>query len=397
MADALSVRRTRLPRLSVVSRYVRACGGAPSDIACWEDAWRACQVWPSVTPTREASAPARPHQLPGAVSHFRGRAKQTEQLDSLHHQPGNRRPGGPLALIVGPAGVGKTALALQWGHQVAREFPDGQLFIDLVGCGHTPPVTTREALRLVLRALGAASRDVPRELSAQVGLYRSLVYSRRLLIVLDNARDAEQVRPLLPGGPRCFTVITGRNTFPGLVAREDGLQMTLRCLLEDDARTLLAKMLGEGRTSQEPEATDELARLCGYLPLALRIAAANLVERPRHPLKKYVAELAGGCRIDHLVVAGDGSTAVRAALDASYATFDLPTRELVRGLAAAPEPEFTIREVASLLRLTLAQARARLDALVAAHIVEATDQGTYVMHDLVRCYAQALCREGTPV
>jgi hypothetical protein len=397
LADALSPWRTRLPRLDIVRSFVRACGGLADDVARWEYGWRRVQERQDAAhATREPPRATRPRQLPRSAAHFVGREGILDLLHELQRQQAVRIRRSPLALLVGPAGTGKTAAALFWGHRVASGYPDGQLFIDLRGAAETAAVTAEEALPLFLYALGVPSAELPAGVGAQASLYRSITYSRRLLVVLDNVRDAEHVRPLLPGGPWCFTLVTSRDRLSGLVAREDGVRVTLDPLCPAEAERLIGLMLHDQRPAAEPDATRELSRMCGYLPIALRIAAANLADRPGTPISAYAAQLAAGNRLAQLSVAGDESTAVKAAFDLSYATLDDATRRMFRRLPAAPDQTFTLEEAALPDCVAPAEAGRRLEALVAAHLVERAGADRYALHDLVRLYAENLALDEPP-
>ena len=194
--------------------------------------------------------------------------------------------------LSGTAGVGKTALAVHWAHRVADRFPDGQLYVNLRGFDPTGAVVTpAEAVRGFLDALGVPPERIPADLPAQVGLYRSLLAGRRMLVVLDNARDAEQVRPLLPGSPAAWSLVTSRNQLAGLVAAEGAQPLTLDLLTAAEARQLLARRLGADRVAAEPEAVDEIIERCARLPLALAVVAARAAAHPTFPLATLAAEL----------------------------------------------------------------------------------------------------------
>lgn len=393
LADALSPRRTRLPRLDLVRIIVRACGGRPEDIARWESGWRQVQEQQEVA-VPEPPRMALPRQLPRGLSTLVGRERILNHLHSLHRQHATSAKRAPLALLVGAAGVGKTALAVHFGHRVAHSYPDGHLFADLHGAAATPVLTAEKALSAFLEALGVPRGHQPAGVAARAGLFRSITYARRVLVVLDNARDADHVRPLLPSGPWCFTLVTSRDRLSGLVAREDGLRATVQPLDPPDAVRLIELILEDGRGAREPEAVYELARLCGYLPIALRIAAANLADRPDWPISTYVVQLATGNRLAQLSVAGDESTAVRAAFDPSYASLDTATRRLFRMLSTTPDRAFTAAEAASLCDAEAADTGPRLEALGAAHLIERTGSDRYTMHDLVRLYAEYVAAQG---
>jgi hypothetical protein len=392
LADALRPGRDRPPRLDVVHRFVAACGVAPDQRAAWEAAWRAVSGQGPAAPTSRAVQRAAPHQLPGWPDRLAGRHVELKQLNTLR-RPARRQPRrGLLALVVGPAGVGKTALALHWAHGLSREHPDGQLYLDLLGSATSPPVEPVDALRQLLVALGTHPADVPDNLSARAALYRSSTYRRRLLVVLDNARNAEQVRLLLPGGPGCTTVVTSRNRLSGLVAMEGGTRLSLAPLPADDAAALVAMVLAPGRAAAEPGAVRELVRLCGALPLALRIASANLADRPQWSIAGYVDELAAGNRLAQLALAGDEAIAVRSAFRLSYAALPVPARRVFRCLAVMPEPDFTVEELAAATGRPAPETARQVEVLAAAHLVEPTGPGRYTVHGLLRLYAASLDR-----
>ena len=395
LADAVRPNRTRLPRLEVVRQFVHACGATAADVAGWEAGWRRVRERQDAS-ARQACPLERsvaPHQLPAAVSPLTGRDTMLDQLDLLHRERPGRAPRSRLTLIVGPAGVGKTALAVHWAHRSVPDYPGGQLYLDLLGAATRPAVSPGEALHFLLAALGVPPDDAPAELGARIGLYRSLTYSRRLLIVLDNARDAEHVRPLLPGGPDCTTLVTSRNRLSALVAGEGGVRLRLAPLRTEEAVCLIASMLGESRAAREPEAVRDLARLGGCLPLALRIAAANLADHPYWMVAEYAAQLAAGNRLTQLALEGDETTAVRAAFDISYAALPGPARWVFRRLAFAPAPEFTIDDAVAVTGRPPAEVYRRIETLVAAHLVEPTAPGRYCIHDLLKLYAADLANE----
>ncbi|MDG4823753.1 NB-ARC domain-containing protein [Asanoa sp. WMMD1127] len=306
LADALSARRARLPRLEVIQVVVRACGGDAGDLARWESGWRRVQerVDAAAVAGREPLGTTLPRQLPRGPTALIGRDQLVDRLGVLQRQHAARANRSMLVMLVGAAGVGKTALAVDFGHRVARNYPDGQLYADF--CCATPAqmVTVDEVLPMFLETLGVPRATQPAGVAAQGSLFRSLTYSRRLLVLLDNVRDADHVRPLLTSGPSCATVVTSRDRLSGLVAREDGTRITVRPLDPPDAVDLIALMLQDRRGVQEPEAIFELARLCGYLPMALRTAAANLADRPDWPISAYVATLAASSHPDPAVPLG---------------------------------------------------------------------------------------------
>jgi tetratricopeptide (TPR) repeat protein len=310
----------------------------------------------------EPGRPA-PARLPPDLPDFTGRSDRLRDLDALV-------AGGDsavvLAAIGGPAGVGKTALVVRWAHRVRDRFPDGRLYLNLHGLW---PI---EALARALDALGVPAGQVPTEVEEAAGLYRSLLADRRTLVILDDATSADQVRPLLPGTPSCLVLVTGRDILGGLVAREGARPLVLDPLSPADARSLLERALGAGRVAAEPGAVDEVARLCGYLPLALRIAAAHLAARP---LAGYVDRLP------------DAGTAPRRVFDVSYAALPASARRMLRLLALVPGPDVTAAAAAALAGTTAAEAARLLGVLADGHLVERRPGDRFVLHDLLRGYA----------
>jgi DNA-binding SARP family transcriptional activator/tetratricopeptide (TPR) repeat protein len=335
-----------------------------------------------------------PAQLPADPAEFTGRADVLRQLHALlQHDRGGRPATVVISAIGGTAGVGKTALAVHWAHRVRAGFPDGQLYVNLRGYAPTPPMCPVEALAQLLRALGVGTEQVPVEVEEAAGLYRSLLTDRRVLIVLDNARDAEQVRPLLPAGPGCLVLVTSRDRLSGLVARDGARRLTLDVLAPAEAHELLARILGQEQVQAEPEATAELARVCGFLPLALRIAAANLLDQPGQPIASYVTRLRAGDRLAELAVDGDPQAAVGMAFDASYAALDRAAQRLFGLLGLVPGPDVTAGAAATLAGATLRQAERLLERLAGAHLLEPRGGGRYGFHDLLRLYARRRAEE----
>jgi transcriptional regulator with XRE-family HTH domain/tetratricopeptide (TPR) repeat protein len=334
------------------------------------------------------SAPRRlltvPRQLPAPPRLFIGRRSELEALASL---PGETLAGS-VSVISGMAGVGKTALALTWAHRAAGRFPDGQLYVDL--CGFSPsasPVKPADALYGILESLGAARERIPRGLDARAGLYRSLVADRRVLVVLDNARDAEQVRPLLLSSPGCRVLITSRSRLAGLAVSGNAKLLPLDVLSEDEAHELLTAWAGARRAAAEPRAVDELVRLCAGLPLALAITAARAVAYPEVPLSGLTTELGDAAsRLDALE-AGDPATSVRAVLSWSYRHLEeLPARMLPL-LSLHPGPGITVAAAASLAGISSSQAWHALRALAGANLLTEHLPGRYALHDLLRAFA----------
>ncbi len=329
---------------------------------------------------------SRPSQLPAAAAGFTGRSTALAWLDQLLTDD----PAGfvaPLAVISGTAGVGKTTLTVHWAHRVRDRFPDGQLYVDLRGWKTIEPTRPIDALVSLLDGLGVAAEDVPVNVHDAAALYRSSLADRRVLVVLDNARDADQVRPLLPGNSGCATVVTSRDRLGGLRAREGAALLNLEVLTAAEARALLAWMVGEERVQAEEQAAADLARHCAYLPLALRVASANLLDAPRHGIARYVEEFATGDRLAALKIDGDEEAAVRGAFDASYRRLDPSCRRLFRLLGLVPGRDVTVTAVGRLIDTTPAEANLLLKRLTVANLVEQPTVGRYASHDLLREYA----------
>ncbi|MGW1030084.1 BTAD domain-containing putative transcriptional regulator [Streptomyces sp. NPDC002577] len=339
---------------------------------------------------RNDPAAVTPAELPHDAAGFAGRTGELSRLHALLPSEQGQESANTVVIsaIGGAAGIGKTALAVHWAHQVRARFPDGQLYVNLHGFDHDrPPLEPGEALELLLRGLGLAASEIPADAEAQARAYRTLLSGRRLLLLLDNAASAEQVRPLLPGSPSCCVVVTSRNRLGDLVARDGAHALPLDLLLPDEARALLSEALGADRLSAEPLAVDELIRLCGSLPLALRVAAARLAGDPGLRLADLVAEMSEGNRLEALEPDGDENSPLRAAFSVSYGVLVPAARRLFRLLGLFPGPEFSAEVATALLGAPLSQARRLLGALAAAHLIEPVTVGRYRFHDLLREYA----------
>jgi DNA-binding SARP family transcriptional activator/tetratricopeptide (TPR) repeat protein len=330
-------------------------------------------------------------QLPSAPAGFTGRDDALRRLDKLVHEAkADHLP--MVAAVVGMAGVGKTSLALRWAHQMREEFPDGQLYLNLRG--HSPgtrPVPARAALGQLLRSLGLPSTKVPADEDEAAAEFRSRAAGRRLLIVLDNARTSEQVRPLLPGSPSCCTLITSRDQLSGLVARNGARRVRLDVLPAEDAERLLARMLARmlgDRAYREPAAITELAALCGLLPLALRIAAANLDNQPAVSVASQVGRMRRDDLLGALEIPGDTEARVRAAFDVSFDALSVAAQGLFRLLGHVPGADVTTGAAAALAGLPVSAVRGTLGELVAAHLLERHDADRFGWHDLLGQYAR---------
>lgn len=337
------------------------------------------------------NAPPAPAELPHSAAGFAGRTDELARLHTLLPPDQHRGPTNTVVIsaIGGAAGIGKTALAVHWAHQVRDRFPDGQLYVNLHGFDHDrQPLEPGEALELLLRSLGVPASEIPANHEAQGRVYRTLLAGQRLLVLLDNAASAEQVRPLLPGSPSCCVVVTSRNRLGDLVASDGAHALALDLLLPAEARALLGEALGTDRLSAEPHEANKLIRLCGSLPLALRVAAARLAGDPGLRLADLVTEMSEGNRLEALEPDGDDNSPLRAAFSVSYRVLTPAARRLFRLLGLFPGPEFTAEVASALLDTPLPQARRLLSALAAAHLIEPVTVGRYRFHDLLREYAQ---------
>ncbi|MCE7010786.1 winged helix-turn-helix domain-containing protein [Kibdelosporangium philippinense] len=331
----------------------------------------------------EAPVRTRPAELPRDVRGFAGReAELTALSERLLTSDGG------IGVISGTGGVGKTALAIRWAHRVRDQFPDGQLFLNLRG--YDPdhePLTPVAALGQLLQSLGVPTERVPDTVEQQAGLYRSLLADRKVLVVLDNVRDASQVWPLLP--PSGVGIVTSRHRLGDVVANTGAYHASLTELTESDALALLTEVLGEDRVTEERDDCVELARLCGWLPLALRIAAANVVET--HGIADVASELANGDRLAELAVDGADSP-VSAAFALSYRALRPRDRQVFRLLGLVPGPDVTPHAAAAVAGISVAEATKSLRTLAAAYLIEPQAAQRYRFHDLVRLFASDRAR-----
>ncbi len=349
---------------------------------------------PSGAGGREPAAAPVPRQLPAAVAGFTGRAGELAALTRMLEDAGAGAPGTVvISAIGGTAGVGKTALALYWAHQVARRFPAGQLHVNLRGFDPGgAPATPAQAIRGFLDALGVPPERIPAQPDAQAGLYRSLMADRNMLIVLDNARDEQQVRPLLPASPASLVLVTSRNQLAGLAA--DGARLlTLDVLTPTEAVQLLTARLGATRAAAEPGVVTEIAELCALLPLALAVAAARAAARPAFPLAALAAELRDSTgRLDALD-AGAPAASVRAVFSWSYRQLSPGAARMFRLLGLHPGPDISVPAAASLAATPIPEARRLLRELTRDCLIAEHAPGRYAFHDLLRAYAAAQARD----
>ncbi len=331
-----------------------------------------------------------PQQLPADLDAFAGRIAVLKELDSQQPgEPGPPRSGPTVVVVHGAAGVGKTSLVVHWAHQVRARFSDGQLYVNLRGYGPGPAMGAGEAIRGVLDALGVPAQQIPADELAQAGLYRSLLAGKEMLIVLDNARDAGQVRPLMPASPGCLVVLTSRHQLPGLVAVEGAHSITLDLPSTADARELLARRLGEDRLAAEPQAAGEIIEECARLPLALAIVAARGAS-PDFPLAALAGQLSDSRGNLDTFTTGDPGSELRTVFSWSYDALTGDAARLFRLLALHPGPEFTSEAAASVAGIPVRRARSLLAELTRAHLVDEAAPGRYTVHDLLFAYAREL-------
>ncbi|MBF9067269.1 BTAD domain-containing putative transcriptional regulator [Streptacidiphilus fuscans] len=337
--------------------------------------------------SRPVPAGPPPAQLPARTGTYVGRGRQMRELDDLVSTDPARRS--QLVVVVGPPGVGKTALAKHWAHTRREHFGDGQLFVDLRGHSPLPTLRTGDVLAKFLRALGTPADQVPADEDEAAALYRTLLAGRQMLIMLDNARDAEQVRPLIPGAQGCVVMITSRSQLAGLVASDGARRLALDVLDPDEACQLLGSIVGDCRVAAEREAARRLVQACGGLPLAIRIAGANVVAR-NAGIADYGAELAGSDVLSRLCVEGDRRSTVRAAFDLSYRALPTACQRMFRLLSLMPGQDVTVPGAAALVDSTSAETSGLLVSLTDAHLVQERVPGRFGLHDLLRSYAREL-------
>jgi tetratricopeptide (TPR) repeat protein len=386
-----------LPAATVLDRIVIALGATADEQRQWSEAWfRVAANQDSGRRPEPAPGWTRPvpHQLPPDIPGFRGRRAELDQLDQRQRAATSAVV---ISALAGGGGVGKSALAVHWAHQVAGDFPDGQLWVDLRGFDPDAPLLPGVALAGFLRALGVPGPDIPADLDERAALYRTSLSGRRVLVLLDNAGDTEQIRPLLPSEPSCLAVVTSRDRLAGLVARHGAHRIDLDVLPEPDALDLLGALVGEDRVTADPGAARELVRRCARLPLALRITAERAVAQPAATLHDLAAELADEERLlDLLDAGGDPRTAIRAVFSWSTRHLTERARTGFRALGVHPGRGFDAAALAALLDTDPAAARDALVELAAAHLVAHTAADRYGMHDLVHAWAAERAEHDDP-
>lgn len=330
-----------------------------------------------------------PAQLPADIARFTGRHEQVKILDQTLDRP-TVSDSGRVMVIVGPPGSGKTALALNWSHRNREEFPDGQLFVDLRGYGGDEPLMSEIVLERFLRSLGASADGQPADPDERAAAFRSELARRRMLVVLDNASSAAQIRPLLPGAGACLTIVTSRNRLDGLVATHGVTRIELGALDLPEALALVT----DSRRLVNPVLASRLVKLCGGLPLALRIASARLMS-PEQDIHELLSELADQRhRLQGLAV--DEEISVRSALDGSTRVLTPSLRRTFRLLGLHPGPRLSAAACASMQGVDRLLARDRLMELAQVSLIKAEPDDVYVLHDLVKLYADELSKDEDP-
>ncbi|MFG1875223.1 tetratricopeptide repeat protein [Sphaerisporangium sp. NPDC049003] len=345
----------------------------------------------TASPATADARTAPPAQLPLDVRGFTGRDTEIAELDAILARAADQPTAVLIATLSGTAGVGKTALAVHWAHRASARFPDGQLYVNLRGFApNRPAMTPGEALGGFLHALAVPVSNLPSDVDRQTALYRSLLARRRMLVVLDNARDAEQVRPLLPGAPGSMVLVTSRNQLTSLVAVEGAHPLALDPPAAGEARQLLARRLGPERAAAEPDAMDEIITWCARLPLALAIVAARAAGHPASPLSVFADELRDERGRLDLLSAGDEAGEVRAVFSWSYRTLGPAAARVFRLLGLTAGADIATAAAASLAGVTSETARGLLAELTAAGLVTEHRPGRFTSHDLLRAYSAEL-------
>ncbi|MFE0464550.1 tetratricopeptide repeat protein [Kitasatospora sp. NPDC058965] len=402
LAYALDPQRSTLPRLELVLAVVRACGASGPEVEAWRRAWRGLRTAseerrsPTAAPgtahlpppllpggpgTVAATASTAPRQLPADLADFTGRGPLVQRLQDLLAEAGPH--GGPVVLsaLNGAGGMGKTTLAVHVAHRALGHFPDGQLHADLHGLD-ARPADPAEVMGRFLRGLGVAAADVPSDREEREALYRSTLSGRRLLLLLDNARDAAQVRPLLPGSGSCAVLITSRGALPGL----DGAhRIAVDVLTDAEALELFTRIVGAEAVAAEPAATREVLRICAGLPLAIRIAGSRLACQPGWTVRTLADRLDDESRrLDELQVE---DRAVRASFAVGFAALSPSSARLFRLLGLVPGPTISLPAVLALAGAPASDTEEALWALLAAHLLQPAGPDRYAFHDLIRVYA----------
>ncbi|MBL7253009.1 AfsR/SARP family transcriptional regulator [Paractinoplanes lichenicola] len=332
------------------------------------------------------TAPLR--QLPASVPALIGRDREVAALDSAAF--GQAAPGRPAIVVLGTAGIGKSTLAVAWAHRVAERYPDGQLYADLRGHDTLhPPLRAGDVLHRFLEALGVPAERIPGDEEGRAAQFRSIVAGRKLLLLLDNARDEEQIRPLLPGAPGSLVLVTSRTELTGLVAGGTATPLTLGTFDATRSRALLAERLGADRLTTDPGATDEVIRRCAGLPLALAVLGARALATPDRSLGTLARELAAAGPLE-VLDAGLPAFDVRSVLSVSYAALGEEAARLFRLFGAHAGPDLTVPAAAALSDRPPVVVTRALRELTRGHLATEHETGRFALHDLLRAYAREI-------
>ncbi|WP_257042219.1 AfsR/SARP family transcriptional regulator [Streptomyces sp. TLI_55] len=349
---------------------------------------------PDASPSRP-SPPAqihRPSQLPADCASFAGRREPLSQCLELLPIQGESRPPTMTAALCGMPGVGKTTLAVHWAHLVADHFPDGQIYLDLQGHHATrPPLDPAEAITAVLRALAVEHDPAHASAAALTAVYRSALSRRRLLLVLDDAENCEQVRPLLPTTPGSVAVVTSRRRLEGLCVTDDARIITLDPMTRAEGLELLDRRLGTDRIRAEHAAAEEIVELCGGLPLALAVTSARALVQPRFPLASLAARLQNADDFLDMLSCRDDRTDLRNAIHRSYETLSSSAARLFRLLSLHPSRDIALPAATSLAGTDPRRTRQDVAELMDHHLLVELTAGRYTCHELLRTYARELC------
>ncbi|MFD5248347.1 tetratricopeptide repeat protein [Amycolatopsis sp. NPDC058340] len=335
-----------------------------------------------------------PRQLPPSPAHFSGRSGELGALtDAL--LTGTHRDAPALAVVSGPGGVGKTALAVHWLHGEREHWPDGQLYANLSAHGPGGPAASVEILGDLLHGLGVPSSDIPPRMAQRTAAYRSLTAGKAIAVLLDDAASTAQVTPLLPASPTSAVIVTSRRRLGGLVAY-GGVTVAVDVVTPDVSVELLGRAVGRERVDAEPESARSLADLCGGMPIAVHLAAARLVTRPHWPLARVAAELADERRRLRALVGEDGTSSVEMCFDVSYRGLPSAAARLYRLLGLYPGNEFGPGVAAALTGTSEAEAEHSLATLAEAHMITETAFDRHGFHDLMRLHARRLAEQREP-
>ena len=390
-----SAERGRIPpSWPVTGAFVEGCGAIAAE---WRASWTAAASARAAEPAFPADDRSAPAQLPSGTPGFVGREYELAQLCSLAKSvAGEAYSPPPICAVMGMAGVGKTALVLQFAHSVAAQFPDGQLFVNARGhCSQGGMLAPRDVLAQLLRGLGRDFVPPAMDIEGLASLYRSLTAGKKTLIVLDDAQTVEQVRAAIPGRGQGLVVITTRNSLTGLIVRDGAFQMTLGGLPEEDALGVLAHIMTKEAVDSDPHAASQLAEFCGYLPLALRIAAHHMTTRRYDSLAALTGALASPeeC-LNVLSVNGDESASIRSVLSWSYDSLRPEVAGAFRAIGERLGMEFDLAQAAAAARGTVAEVHALLRGLADASMIAELDGSRYAMHRLIWLYATERARAG---